>query len=548
MRSLVFAGLLSGTSASDGKQSAPATTAVSWTGSVTPAWDTSGMVGAEYTPWRASNELWWHEYQSYRDDVIRELKLAKEVMGFATVRIFLHTMLYADNAEGLKKNLADFLDICEQEGFTAGFVFFDDCWKHAGADLDKPCIPKKGKHNGCWMASPQDVERTDVDRFKPYVSDIVGTFKGDARVAWWEIFNEPNRNNNFTMALRHAAFSWAKAQDPTQPVIACWDDSEDTEIVDHHQYSTPWGANNGVFANPAKGGIVTEAGARWYQKTSGDAGSPLTVLNWLTALKKSGDAPFIPGVMIDWEVMVGHSQTRWHWGDAEGIAEPPIPWHNHIYPDGTPVSFTEAAATRRYMSGKDEFLFLETFLDVEDPGAREEYLTLAPGESFTSTGVDASQAMYELTFWPEAAEEDIDSELSLSVAGSYRITIDNTRLALSSTDGELASFDVSKVEGGVVMASWNMLRVLVQDERVRVWFNPQFSDVTGASVPPADEQSMQAMPPRIDIATKGKASGGDLVISTPGTNKKNVRVDYVSVLPPTLYGLAAEESKNAVLV
>jgi len=588
------------------------------------------MVGAEYTPWRASNELWWHEYQSYRDDVIRELKLAKEVMGFATVRIFLHTMLYADNAEGLKKNLADFLDICEQEGFTAGFVFFDDCWNHAGADLDKPCIPKKGKHNGCWMASPQDVERTDVDRFKPYVSDIVGTFKGDARVAWWEIFNEPNRGNNFTMALRHAAFSWAKAQDPTQPVIACWDDSEDTEIVDHHQYYLPWGANNGVFANPAKGGIVTEAGARWYQKTSGDAGSPLTVLNWLTALKKSGDAPFIPGVMIDWEVMVGHSQTRWHWGDAEGIAEPPIPWHNHIYPDGTPVSFTEAAATRRYMSGKDEFLFLETFLDVEDPAAREEYLTLAPGESFTSTGVDASQAMYELTFWPEAAsprmascdfigetknfvgtnvkhtqyegstdeekdasccaaceqepaceywvratesadcwlkkdfigfgesatlrgpvmppEEDIDSELSLSVAGSYRITIDNTRLALSSTDGELASFDVSKVEGGVVMASWNMLRVLVQDERVRVWFNPQFSDVTGASVPPADEQSMQAMPPRIDIATKGKASGGDLVISTPGTNKKNVRVDYVSVLPPTLYGLAAEESKSAVLV
>merc|ERR1712194_533950 len=92
---------------------------------------------------------------------------------------------------------------------------------------------------------------------------------------------------------------------------------------------------------------------------------------------------------------------------------------------------------------------------------------------------------------------DIDSELSLSVAGSYSITIDNTRLALSSTDGELASFDVSKAEGGVVMASWNMLRVLVQDERVRVWFNPQFSDVTGASVPPADEQSMQAMPPRI---------------------------------------------------
>ena len=37
-------------------------------------------------------------------------------------------------------------------------------------------------------------------------------------------------------------------------------------------------------------------------------------------------APFIPGVMIDWEVMTGHSQTRWHWGDHEGAIEPPMPW------------------------------------------------------------------------------------------------------------------------------------------------------------------------------------------------------------------------------
>eukprot|EP00927_Polykrikos_kofoidii_P012848 TRINITY_DN15577_c0_g1_i1.p1 TRINITY_DN15577_c0_g1~~TRINITY_DN15577_c0_g1_i1.p1 ORF type:complete len:720 (-),score=123.09 TRINITY_DN15577_c0_g1_i1:112-2121(-) len=579
------------------------------------------MVGAEYTPWRASNELWWHEYQSYRRDVIREVRLAKEVMGFTTLRMFLHTMLYADNAEKLKTNIGDFLDICEQEGFKAGFVFFDDCWRHSGADLDSKCVPRKGVHNGCWMASPQDVERTDVDRFKPYVSDIVRTFRADKRVAWWEIFNEPQRNSSFTMKLRHAAFGWAKAQNPTQPVISCWDDSEDTEIVDRHQYEVPWGADNPVFSNPAKGGIVTEAGARWFQKTPTDAGSPLTVVSWLTALRKSDAAPFVPGVMIDWEVMVGHSQTRWHWGDPEGSAEPPIPWHNHIYPDGTPVSFTEAAAIRRYVTGKDEFLFVETFLS-DDAGGEEKYLTLPPGDSFKSSGVIATEALYELTFWPEGPSQrmascnfigenkefvgtDVDmypysgstdeekdasccnaceddkqcefwvrstetqecwlrrdflgftdnssrrgpemtpavgasSKLTFGVGRFHNVTIDNDRLTLENSHGQVAYFDVSQVEGGVVMKSWNMLRVLVQTNRVRVWFNPQFSDVTGDSVPPADEITMVPMPPRIDVATTN-AIAGDFVIFASTQNRANVRVDYVSVLPPKLYGLAAEE-------
>ena len=39
-----------------------------------PAWDTSSWVGAEYTPWRAGNELWWHEYESFKPDLDRQLE------------------------------------------------------------------------------------------------------------------------------------------------------------------------------------------------------------------------------------------------------------------------------------------------------------------------------------------------------------------------------------------------------------------------------------------------------------------------------------------
>ena len=153
----------------------------------TPAHDTAAWVGAEYTPWRASNELWWYDYESYREDVARELPLIKSVLGFTALRVWLHSMLYAADAAALKANMTDFLKLADANGLGVGFVFFDDCWSGSGADLDKPCVPRKGVHNGCWMQSPQAVERTSIDRFKPYVTDVVSSFKDDKRVLWWEV-------------------------------------------------------------------------------------------------------------------------------------------------------------------------------------------------------------------------------------------------------------------------------------------------------------------------------------------------------------------------
>ena len=65
------------------------------------------------------------------------------------------------------------------------------------------------------MASPQDNERTNTSRFEPYITDVVSKFKADSRVLWWGIFNEPHRSG-FSLELRHTAFGWAKAIDPSQ--------------------------------------------------------------------------------------------------------------------------------------------------------------------------------------------------------------------------------------------------------------------------------------------------------------------------------------------
>ena len=70
-----------------------------------------------------------------------------------------------------------------------------------------------------------------------------------------QVFNEPNRASNFTLALRDAGFKWAKAALPTQPVLSCWDDNDDTELVDTHHYSTAFSQewSSAVYSNPTKG-------------------------------------------------------------------------------------------------------------------------------------------------------------------------------------------------------------------------------------------------------------------------------------------------------
>ena len=136
-----------------------------------------------------------------------------------------------------------FLGIAASKNVSVGFVFFDDCWNHQGASLDVPCTPQPGDHNGCWMASPQDVERQNgTEPFRAYVTQTVQRFRTDRRVRWWEIYNEPFRGvrpkSQFSLALRDAGYAWAKAVEPIQPVLSCWDDNPDTDIVDHHDYGT----------------------------------------------------------------------------------------------------------------------------------------------------------------------------------------------------------------------------------------------------------------------------------------------------------------------
>jgi hypothetical protein len=383
--------------------------------SLAAAADTSSWVGAEYTPAAApGNGLWWHTpwFESYLPSVRRELAFAARRLNMTTVRMALAPAVWEADGAALLANMDTVLGIAAEIGIKAGFIFFDDDWNQLGASLQTQCTPIKGRHNGCWLTSPQFDQRENITRYKPYVTSVITRFAADPRVLWWEVFNEPDLSLNYSVALRDAGYAWAVAASPTAPVISCWSDNVDTQIVDIHDYDTSFVATGSlVYSNPAKGALITEAGSRWYQPPfSGDYGSVLTYVNFLTALqlaKAAGQRPYVPGAMISWELMVGNSNTRWHWNSPDGANEPAIPWDAWLFPDGTPISHTEAAALRRYMSGRDEFLSFSKFLptppSVVDGDA---FLTIPAGSSWTAPlapGVSTlGDVLVEASVWLEA--------------------------------------------------------------------------------------------------------------------------------------------------
>ncbi|MDR1817437.1 MAG: DUF1080 domain-containing protein, partial [Puniceicoccales bacterium] len=335
------------------------------------------------TPAYACNQVqFWHDFRA--DVVEKELAAARKFFAITTLRVYLHPINFEQDKENFFANLERFLVICAKHNIKPGFTFFDDCHRPDGIFLKTPTEPVKGWHNGRWAVAPQKRDRdiNNLARYKPYFQEIIGKYKDDPRVLWWETFNEPNMKDKWSVAMRKAAYKWAKEAAPSQPILCCWDDSPETDIVNAHNYQNhvyrdarrAAGATGGaqwtygaagfgdwdkqVALNPKKGCVFTEAGARWFAPRTSN-GEPVEVIRWLEFRK--AQKQYVPGVYLCWELMAGNSNCRWYWGTPKGTREPTIPWCGLLWADGTPVSLAEAEAVRAYVTGEKKALFFDDF-------------------------------------------------------------------------------------------------------------------------------------------------------------------------------------------
>src|SRR5213595_3866890 len=155
------------------------------------------LIGSNFLPSNAINELeMWQADTFDPQQIDKELGWAQG-LGMNTMRVFLHDLLWQQDAPGFQKRIDTFLTIAAKHHIRPLFVLFDSCWDpFPKLGPQHPPIP--GIHNSGWVQSPGAAALTDESqypRLKSYVQGIVGAFAKDDRILGWDVWNEPGADN-----------------------------------------------------------------------------------------------------------------------------------------------------------------------------------------------------------------------------------------------------------------------------------------------------------------------------------------------------------------
>src|SRR5271157_704112 len=111
------------------------------------------LVGSNYIPATAINELEMWQAETFDPSRI-DLELGwAESLGLNTMRVFLHDLLWQQDASGFQKRIDTFLTIADKHHIKILFVLFDSCWD-PNPHLGKQHAPTPGVHNSGWVQSP----------------------------------------------------------------------------------------------------------------------------------------------------------------------------------------------------------------------------------------------------------------------------------------------------------------------------------------------------------------------------------------------------------
>ncbi|NUQ65187.1 MAG: endo-1,4-beta-xylanase [Pirellulales bacterium] len=349
-----------------------------WSEEQAQAWGrrTPWLVGSNYAPAYAINQLEMWQADTFDLAAIdRELALAEQ-LGFNSMRVFLHHLLWEQDREGFLQRIETFLEIADKHGIGAMFVLFDSVWD-PNPRLGTQREPRAGVHNSGWVQSPGAKDLTDPGRhalLEQYVKGVIGRFKTDRRVQAWDTWNEPDNTNDnsygkngldqesagkqaLTLELLKKTFAWARQADPAQPLTSgVWLGGhkadpqklvpmekvqlDESDVVSFHCYGNldemkKWAASLRRYRRPV---LCTEYMAR-------PAGSTFDPI--LGYLKQENIAAY------NWGFVAGKTNTIYPWASWQTPCErePEVWFHDIFRPDGRPFDPSEVEYIRRVTGG-----------------------------------------------------------------------------------------------------------------------------------------------------------------------------------------------------
>ncbi len=331
------------------------------------------LVGCNFTPSTAINQLEMWQADTFDPETIdRELGWASD-LGFTSVRVFLHNLVWDQDREGFLKRIDQFLAIADKHDIGVMMVPLDGVWD-PNPVAGKQRAPKPHVHNSGWVQAPGaeilgDPQRHD--ELKPYIKGLIRHFRTDRRIQVWDLFNEPdnpNRNaygvdgaktelpesrkEEMATLLLGKLFSWAREVNPTQPLTVGvwrgdWSDPskltpynkvmlEQSDVISFHCYGHPEQMNQlvkqlQVYQRPL---LCTE----YMSRGSGSLFNPI-----LEQLKKQKVGAY------NWGLVDGKTQTIYPWEtwQKQYTARPKLWFHEIFHADGKPYSQEEVDYIKR---------------------------------------------------------------------------------------------------------------------------------------------------------------------------------------------------------
>jgi len=330
------------------------------------------LVGCNFVPSTAINQLEMWQANTFDPNTInRELGWAQD-LGFNSVRVFLHNLLWTQDAAGFTQRMEQFLEIADRHKIGVVFVLLDGVWDpfpHTSRQRE----PKPRVHNSGWVQSPGlQVLRNPAhqEKLQGYIKGVLSQFGQDKRVQAWDLFNEPDNINrpayvkqepenkaDLVLALLKKVVAWAREVDPRQPITAgVWtgdwssDDKlspiarymlENSDIITFHCYAGLPEMQKRVeslkrFGRPI---LCTEYMAR-------PVGSTFETI--LPYLKQENIGAY------NWGLVAGRTQTIYPWDSWEKKykAEPPVWFHDIFRKDGKPFDPNEVKLVKKIIKGQ----------------------------------------------------------------------------------------------------------------------------------------------------------------------------------------------------
>ncbi len=330
------------------------------------------LVGCNYIPANAINELEMWQAETFDPKTIdKELGWA-ESLGMNTLRVFLHDLLWQQDAEGFRKRIDQFLRIADKHKIKPMFVLFDSCWDPF-PQLGTQRAPKPGVHNSGWMQSPGAKALQDAaqyPRLEAYVKGVVGAFAKDRRILAWDVWNEPDNTNGssygkqepvnkveLVSALLPQVFAWARAAGAQQPLTSGiwkgdWSAPEKMSAID----KTMIELSDIVSFHNYDDGAEFEKRVKWLERYN----RPLLCTEYMARGNKStfqGSLPVAKQYRVaayNWGFVAGKTQTFLPWDSWQKPytdREPAIWFHEIFKQDGMPYRAEEVELIRN-LTGK----------------------------------------------------------------------------------------------------------------------------------------------------------------------------------------------------